>query len=293
MTPSRNCTAIKASVSLALLFLATAASAAPVGTVTELDGNLLVSRANGSVKVLGVGSAIEEGDILASRKATYVTLSLADRSSVTLGPDTNVKVERFAFTEDAPVNDGALLALAKGSVRITAGLLGTRSGDTFTLATPTATLVVTGANVIAEYVVPDQAPLTWRGPGARDSRQRNMVPVSYSPGADSGFVRTASHSNTLRLAQLPPVLPRPPTGGLAPGLYVSVIDGAIMMSNRGGTTSFTAGQFGYTANVQVPPMVVPANPGLKFTPPPTFASSPGQQGASGGGKSNAVDCEVR
>ncbi len=52
------------------------------------------------------------------------------------------------------------------------------------------------------------------------------------------------------------------------------------------------GQFGYTANITKPPVVAPANPGLKFTPPPTFASNSGG-GSGGGNKAAAVDCVVR
>src|SRR4051794_30206215 len=92
MRQPRKCIAIEVSVLLALLFTATAANAAPIGTVTELDGTLLVTRADGSVKVLGVASAIEQGDILGSRKQTYATLTLLDNSLVTLGPDTNLKI---------------------------------------------------------------------------------------------------------------------------------------------------------------------------------------------------------
>jgi hypothetical protein len=54
-------------------------------------------------------------------------------------------VERYVFFKHTPDNDGAQLALANGSVRIATGLLGTRSGDTFTLATPTATIDIRGA----------------------------------------------------------------------------------------------------------------------------------------------------
>jgi hypothetical protein len=85
-----------------------------------------------------------------------------------------------------------------------------------------------------------------------------------------------------------------PTGALAPGLYVQVIDGLINVSNRGGTTAFAAGQFGYTQNFQQPPVIVPKNPGIQFSPPPAFNSSSGpQSNTSTGNKSNAVDCEVR
>ena len=50
----RRRTAIKASLSLAVLFIASAASAESIGTVTQLEGILVASRADGSVKVLGV-----------------------------------------------------------------------------------------------------------------------------------------------------------------------------------------------------------------------------------------------
>jgi hypothetical protein len=277
-------TAIKASLSLALLFIATAASAASIGTVTDLDGNLLVSRANGAVKVLAVGSAIEAGDILTSRKQTYATLTLADDSFVTLGPETDLKVQRYEFDKQTPDNDGALFALANGSVRITAGLLGTRSGDTFELATPTATIDMRSASAVVKYVAPERVAVAWRDTAPRDYRLQNMVAVSYSPAAAPG----------LRLAQIP--LPKPTApgnAGLAPGLYVHVLDGMIQLSNSGGSQSFTAGQFGFTSNIRTPPVTVPSNPGLKFTPPPTFNSSMGPQGTSGTPKPNAVDCEVR
>lgn len=285
----RKPTAIKASMSLALLFIATAASAASIGTVTDLDGNLLVSRANGAVKVLAVGSAIEAGDILTSRKQTYATLTLADDSFVTLGPETDLKVQRYQFDKQTPDNDGALFALANGSLRITAGLLGTRSGDTFELATPTATIDMRSATAVVKYVAPERVAVAWRDTGPRDYRLQNMVAVSYSPAA----------APVLRLAQIPvptpmgPAPKAPGNAGLAPGLYVHVIDGMIQLSNSGGSQSFTAGQFGYTPSIQGPPVMVPANPGIKFTPPPTFNTPTGPQRTSGTPKSNAVDCEVR
>ena len=88
-------------------------------------------------------------------------------------------------------------------------------------------------------------------------------------------------------------LPRPlvaPT--LPPGLYVSVLDGQIVLNNKGGATNFTAGQFGYTASPLTVPAPIPANPGLKFTPPPTFSQSSAPSG-NASGKAAAVDCEVR
>ncbi|MBK6005640.1 hypothetical protein JJB11_06000 [Ramlibacter ginsenosidimutans] len=113
----------------------------------------------------------------------------------------------------------------------------------------------------------------------------------------------------LALAQVPgprvPIAPPPivtpggPSGAAPtrpPGLYVQVLDGVIHVSNSGGSQAFAAGQFGYTPGTTQPPVVVPSNPGLVFTPPPVFGSGGGGGPvgpASPGGKSGAVDCEVR
>jgi len=86
------------------------------------------------------------------------------------------------------------------------------------------------------------------------------------------------------------------TGGLAPGLYVQVLDGMIHMSNQAGTQNFGAGQFGYTPSLTQPPVVLPSNPGVQFSPPPSFsapAPQPGQAGSSSSQDSKKVDCEVR
>jgi hypothetical protein len=106
----------------------------------------------------------------------------------------------------------------------------------------------------------------------------------------------AALGSTAALAQVntPPLTgaaPKPPP--LPVGLYVSVTNGAISLTNKGGSSNFTAGQFGYTATPTQPPVLVPKNPAIQFTPPPSFSSNkpPSNTGASN--KAAAVDCEVR
>ncbi|WP_215410337.1 FecR family protein [Janthinobacterium sp. JC611] len=92
-----------------------------------------------------------------------------------------------------------------------------------------------------------------------------------------------------------PSAPLPSAGpGLPPGLYVQVLDGLIHVTNPAGTQNFAAGQFGFTPNFKQPPVMLPVNPGIPFTPPPVFsASSSGPGSAAGSGKPAAIDCVVR
>lgn len=100
----------------------------------------------------------------------------------------------------------------------------------------------------------------------------------------------------LAQAQVPVVpppkslIPIAPT--VPPGLYVSVLDGEIIVTNKGGSQNFTAGQSGYTSS-NLEPVVVPRNPTLIFRPPPMFNSSTPQTSNPTSNKADTVDCEVR
>ena len=82
-------------------------------------------------------------------------------------------------------------------------------------------------------------------------------------------------------------------GNLTDGLYVFVLEGAINLTNAGGSQTFNAGQFGFTPSFKTPPVILPKNPGIQFTPPASFTSTGGQGSKPGGNKPDTVDCQVR
>jgi hypothetical protein len=265
----RKLSAISAWLAVAALS-AGAAAASPAGTVTQLSGPLFTQSAGGRIKVLSANSAVASGDTLVSGNDTFAEVTLADRGTVTLGPDTQLSIVAFSFDEAMPAEDRAELALVEGSVRIVAGAIAKRGSSRQKVRTPAGTIETAGATFVATYSKPDAETLA------------SWAPVKLAALSTSGPLYLAQNT--------PPPAPKP--GSLAPGLYVSVIDGAINLSNKGGTTNFSAGQFGYTANINKPPIVVPSNPGLVFTPPPAFSSS-STPGSTAGNKAAAVDCEVR
>jgi hypothetical protein len=290
MARPRKCIATKSCLTLALLCIAATVRAESVGTVTGLEGSLLARSANGALKVLALDSALEQGDTIASRARAYARVTLADGSVVTLGPDTELRIEKYSFREARPQSDAALLVLTTGRVRIAAGLLGRRGNADYTLATPSATIDIRGSTFIAEYLVPDHAETVG---------QYVRRPVWQAAIAADGYTATAVFEQvSMRSFDTPvPLVLAQNTGanipGRAPGLYVQVQDGAIILTNRGGTQNFAAGQFGFTPSFKQPPVVLPNNPGLQFTPPPSFSSTTGSPGGTSGGKSPAVDCVVR
>ncbi len=278
MNPLRNCTATKRLAHGLLLFalwaLATLALAAPVaGTVVHLSGPLFAKKANGTLKVLTVKSEVENGDTLVTENNTYALVRFIDNSEITLKPGSTLAVENFSFDKDKPDADQASFKLVKGGLRSVTGLLGKRNKEKFELKTPSATIGIRGTTFIAQYVPPP------------------ALPPSGGPAVPPDSAGHAPAGPAVQAAVL--VTPPLPTAGGAPGLYVQVLDGLIAVSNQGGSQHFAAGQFGFVPTPQVPPIVLPQNPGLKFEPPPIF-----QQAGPGGApkepsKLNAVDCVVR
>ena len=265
--------------------------AAPVGTVTNISGPLLVRKADGTVKVLTQKSTVDAGDTLVSEKDTYASVKFVDNSEITLRPNTQFKIENFSYDAVKPEQDNALFSLIKGGLRSITGLLGKRNKARFSLSTPTATIGIRGTTFIAEYLPPTNAQVaayqaaslaaldsSWTDPnGARTDAPRDFLP--------KGVLKT------WQLAQNAGGNGDSPDGR-NPGLYVQVLDGVIFLANNGGTQDFTAGQFGFAPSFQQPPVILPTNPGIQFFTPASFLPLTGGTGGKGGTPGD-VDCTVR
>jgi len=313
MTTSKNCTATKTDARwLALLgcwlTLSSSAWAAQVaGTITQLSGPLLDKKADGTVKILSLKSEVESGDTLVTEKNTYAQVKFIDNSEITLKPSATLKIDNFSFDAGKPGGDNASFTLVKGGLRSITGLLGKRNKEKFEMKTPSATIGIRGTTFIAEWVEPTAAQVA-----AADEARVNYL-LASTAGPDQAMpvqpLQQITPPNATPLLPASPVIPLQspvtpvvPAGAPVipgqqspqqPGLYVQVLDGMVALSNPAGVQVFQAGQFGFTPSFQTPPVILPQNPGLKFSPPPIFNSSQPGATSSAPPKSNAVDCEVR
>lgn len=294
MNLPKNCIATKALLFILSLCAATLAYAADVaGTVTHLSGPLLARKADGTVKVLAQKSTVEQGDTLVSEKNTYARIKFIDNSEITLRPNSQLKIDSFSFDEAKPENDSATFDLIKGGLRAITGILGKRNNERVSVKTPTATIGIRGTTYIAEYVPPTQPAIAAYAQASVAALAQDMLPPAYRTMTDAPQAGLPVTMLPLRLAQNSMGMPDIGAAGRSPGLYVQVLDGMINLSNSGGTQNFAAGQFGFSGSVSQPPIVLPRNPGMQFTPPPAFSSG-GDTGPEGtSGAANNVECEVR
>lgn len=284
----QKCTAIKGLLFAALLMFGGAACAQVVGVVAHLSGPLVAKKANGTVKLLVAKSEVENGDTLVSEKNTYAQIKFIDNGEITLRPNTTFKIEKFAYDANQPEGDAAKFDLVKGGLRSITGLLGKRNKEKFEMKTPSATIGIRGTTFIAQYVPPPPSlggNIPGSGGTALEKTPGPGVPLA-PPGSGNASIGKAPTG-----AGTPPPSGPPP---LAPGLHLSVTDGAIIVTNTGGSLGFQAGQFGFVPSVNQPPVIVPSNPNIHFVPPPSFdAGSGGPTASNGPGQGQATDCIVR
>lgn len=61
--------------------------------------------------------------------------------------------------------------------------------------------------------------------------------------------------------------------GLEPGLHVHVSAGGVSLVNQSGVYRYDTGQFGFIKNDKSKPLKMFTNPGLRFSPPPSFGEA--------------------
>src|SRR5262245_33575771 len=97
------------------------------GTVQYLSGTLSAQKPDGTVRVLAERSTINVGDVITTQRDSYAQLRFSDGGQVTLRPDTQVKIEAYAYEEGQPSRDSFAMQLFKGGLRSLTGLIGKRA----------------------------------------------------------------------------------------------------------------------------------------------------------------------
>lgn len=195
----------------AALLLA-AALAAPLAaraqaTVQHLSGTLSVQRADGSVRLLSEGSQVQQGDVLSTERGSYAQLRFADGGQVTLRPNTQVRLDSFAYNEAQPERDNFTLSLLKSGMRAVTGLIGRRTKDSYRVQTATATIGIRGTDYNAIYIAPPGAP-GLPPPGVYVAVADGVV--AFFAGGVEQLIGAGQTGFSVSFGQPPVLIPPPP-----------------------------------------------------------------------------------
>jgi len=151
-------------LALAGLGLASTAAWANTGSVSQLSGTLSVQKADGSVRILSQKSEIKSGDTINTQKDSYAQIKFSDGGTITLKPNTSVKIEQFQFQAEEPQKDSFIFGLVKGGLRAVTGLVGKRGNqDAYRLGTATATIGIRGTSYGADDCLTTTCPKSTAG----------------------------------------------------------------------------------------------------------------------------------
>jgi hypothetical protein len=133
-------------VGVCFIMASASAFAAGVGAVTHLSGTLSAQRADGTVRILSQRSEVHNGDTLTTQRQSFAQINFTDGSSVTIRPNSKMKIERYSFNQNAPQSDGIVMRLLRGGLRSVTGLIGKRGNqDAYKIRTSAATIGIRGS----------------------------------------------------------------------------------------------------------------------------------------------------
>ncbi|HEY0664523.1 MAG TPA: FecR domain-containing protein [Gallionella sp.] len=274
-----------------------------VGRVMLVEGELSARGADGKPRKLMLGGMVYEGEVLVTGGKSHAVVAFRDEGRITLQERTEFHVEKFRY-DKAAGQEGAALRLVKGSVRVVTGWVGRIKRDNYQFRVANATIGIRGtgfdawcrgpcASGAANPGATERAPLDGAGVYVWAGEVALVTPAGFSIVAiQQAAIIARDTGKPVRITVIPPAItdnpaPRPdsvpvkvdelfgPEAGGAgdAGVYVTVHDGHVVLSQDGARLDLGTGQTGF-ANEQVL---------TRLAAPPAFLNSDPKMDPTGSG----------
>lgn len=190
---------------------------AAAGTVVHLSGSLSVQRPDGQSSILSRNSPVNPGDVLTTERDSYAQINFSDGSSITMRPNSTVRIEAYNFVKDQPQQDNVFLRLVKGGMRTVTGLIGRRGNqDAYKIGTQQATIGIRGSSgdtLECSQGCPDVTPTSGKlPPGVYHATHTGIYIVQNDAGS---LLVNPGQISYVKDAKTPPaLLPKDPGLGL-------------------------------------------------------------------------------
>ncbi|PYM53024.1 MAG: hypothetical protein DMD79_27215 [Candidatus Rokuibacteriota bacterium] len=124
----------------------------PVGVVKVVKGEALVQRAGQSLPARD-GMGLAEGDLLRTGPDGRLGVLLRDDTRLSLGPDSEIRIDRFAFAP-AQGNLALVLRMLRGAATYVSGKLAKLSPEAVRVETPVGIVGIRGTQFAARIEAP-------------------------------------------------------------------------------------------------------------------------------------------
>jgi hypothetical protein len=270
-------------------------AAQAVGRVMLLQGSMVAKETTGNTRKLTLGSPVYEGDTLSTEAGTNSVVAFRDESRITLQENSSFYVENFKY-DKAGTQESAVLRLLKGSVRVVTGLIGRFNHDKYKFAVANvATIGIRGTGFDAwcngecasgggnPGTTPDK-PLggagvyVWSGgvvlttpAGAFNVALQKAVFIAKDTGKVMSFVtvpKVILENSAPRPDSIPVDMDKEFESDAdgAAGLYVTVHNGKIILTQNGKVLNLGTGESGFANRQDL----------LRLSNMPAFMGAPDQ-----------------
>jgi hypothetical protein len=131
---------------LAVWFAAPAAADPAIGQIKSASGEVTVQRGGASQK-LAAGDRVYQSDVLATGPDGSVGITFADNSMMSLGPDSRLALDEFAF--DTTTHVGVFeSSLTNGTLAVKSGQIVKEAPEAIKVRTPGALHGVRGTDIV-------------------------------------------------------------------------------------------------------------------------------------------------
>jgi hypothetical protein len=143
-------------LSLAALtcFLPAVASASEAGTIKRMEGEVSVIRNKQTIQAKP-GMTVLSKDRVVTGKSGSAGIETADKGLLTLGPNSHLVIDEFAFNKSTQEGNMAVRFL-KGTFAVVSGIIGKMSPERTKISTPTATIGIRGTEFVVQVDLPPE-----------------------------------------------------------------------------------------------------------------------------------------
>ncbi|MBI1301702.1 MAG: hypothetical protein GC137_08605 [Alphaproteobacteria bacterium] len=115
----------------------------PVGAVHEVTGDATVTRTNGTVEKITLGTPIYQGDVVETDEHGAVNIMFIDETKFAVSEDARLAIDEYVF--DPSTNEGVTnFSVLKGVFVFTSGLIGRDDPDDVMIETPAGSIGIRG-----------------------------------------------------------------------------------------------------------------------------------------------------
>ncbi len=126
-----------------------ASDLSPVGAVQEITGNATVTRVNGAVETIGIGTPIYAGDVVETDDNGAVNITFIDETSFAVSEDARLSIDEYVF-DPATQSGTTNFSVLKGVFVFTSGLIGRDDPDDVKIETPSGSIGIRGTIIAGD-----------------------------------------------------------------------------------------------------------------------------------------------